>query len=98
MSQLAYIVVYLAMAGAMASWVAGAVFYIRTLSAIGSDGESARLKWLAVFAWPFAAGQLKGVAAEHAAKVNKSIVAFLVCLLIAVMATAAATNLHRLGK
>ena len=35
--------------------------------------------WLAVVAWPFAVGRLQGAAAEHAAKVNKALVAFIAC-------------------
>ena len=95
-SSIAYAVVYLAIAGAVVSWIVGAVSFVRTLTAIGREDRSTR--WLAVFAWPFAIGRLKGSAAEHAAVVNKALVAFIACIMAAVAATAVATNLARLAK
>jgi hypothetical protein len=94
MSHVATAVTVLALAGAVASWVAGAVFYARTLAAI-DDG---RTRWLAVVAWPFATARIKGAAAEHAARVNKALVAFIACLMIAAAAWSAATNLHRFAR
>jgi hypothetical protein len=55
-------------------------------------------EWLAIVAWPFALGRLKGAAAAHAAKVNKALVAFLACLMLAVAATSVATNLARVSR
>jgi hypothetical protein len=89
------ILAYLAFAGALASWAVGAVFYLRTLRALGDDS---RTKWLAVVAWPFAVSRIKGAAAEPAAKVNKALVAFIACLMIAAAAFSASTNLHRFAK
>jgi hypothetical protein len=89
------ILAYLAFAGALASWVAGAVFYARTLRALGDD---TRLKWLVIAAWPFAVSRIRGAAAEPAAQVNKALVAFMACLLIGVAAFSASTNLHRFAK
>src|SRR5436189_10680 len=45
------VLVYLAFAGALASWIAGAVFYARTLRTLSADGSA---NWLAVAAWPLA--------------------------------------------
>jgi hypothetical protein len=95
MAQLAFIVVYLALAGALVSWIAGAWFYARTLRA---DADKRGRSWLAVVAWPFALGRLKGAAAAPAAKVNKALVAFLACLLVAMAATSVATNLARVSR
>jgi hypothetical protein len=95
MAQLAFIVVYLALAGAIASWIAGGWFYMRTLRALANERE---LPWFAVVAWPFALGRLKGAATVHAAKVNKALVAFLACLTVAVAATSVATNLARVSR
>ena len=97
MSQVAYIVVGLALLGALASWIAGAVYYVRTLRAI-SDGGQRGLMLRAIVAWPFAVGRLQGEAAEHAAKVNKALVAFLACLIVAVSAISVATNLARVSR
>ena len=56
------------------------------------------MRWLAIFAWPFAVSRLKGAAAGHAAVVNKAIVVFIVCIIALVAAIAAATNLARIAK
>ena len=94
MATLATLVTVLALAGALASWIAGAVFFARTLVAI----DDTRMRWLAVIAWPFATSRIKGAAAEHAARVNKALVAFLACLMIAAAAWSAAANLHRFAR
>ena len=70
----------------------------------GVDGKTYSLadvrgpSWLVVVAWPFALGRLKGAAAAPAAKVNKALVAFLACLMVAVAATSVATNLARVSR
>jgi hypothetical protein len=78
------------------SWIVGAVYFVRTLAALGREGRATR--WLAIFAWPFAIGRLKGAAAEYAVVVNKALVAFIACIMALVAATAVATNLARLAK
>ena len=75
MAQLAFVVAGLALAGALASWIVGAVSYVRTLRAISQDPQQRGLMLRAIVAWPFAVGRLQGEAAEHAAKVNKALVA-----------------------
>jgi len=98
MAQLAFIVVVLALAGALASWVAGAWFYAQTLRELAAERGQGRLAWLAVVAWPFATGRIKGAAAAHTALVNKALVAFLACLMVALAATSVATNLARVSR
>jgi hypothetical protein len=95
MQGISTILAYLAFAGALASWMAGAVFYARALKALGDER---RVRWLAVAAWPFAVSRIKGAAAEPAANVNKALVAFMACVLIGVAAFSASTNLHRFAK
>ncbi|MDB5598931.1 MAG: hypothetical protein JWN71_975 [Xanthobacteraceae bacterium] len=95
MSIVAFAVVYIALAGAVASWIAGAYFYARTLKALGG---APREVWYAVAFWPFTRGRLQGSTEEEAAMVNKALVAFIACLLVAFAATAAATNLQRLAR
>ena len=97
MAHLATIVMVLALAGAVASWIAGAVAYVRTLRAI-SGAEAARLRWLAIVGWPFAMKRLQGATANHAGQVNKALVAFIACVMVAMAATSAATNLSRLSR
>jgi len=89
------VLVYLAFAGALASWIAGAVFYARTLRTLGVDGPA---NWLAIAAWPLALSRIKGAAAAPAALVNKSLVAFFACLMIAFAAFSVSANLHRVAK
>jgi uncharacterized membrane protein YhaH (DUF805 family) len=95
MQSISTILVYLAFAGALASWLAGAMLYARALRALG---DNTSLSWLAVMAWPFAISRIKGAAAEPAAQVNKALVAFMTCVLIGVAAFSASTNLHRFAK
>jgi hypothetical protein len=97
MSTAAAIVAVLAFAGAVASWIVGAIFYVRTLQAIGGP-DRARTRWLAVIAWPLARKRLTGAAVEHAARVNKALVAFFACLMVAAAATSAATNMSRFSR
>jgi hypothetical protein len=97
MSQFAYVVVGLALIGAFASWIVGAVYYARTLRALAGSAQRG-LMLRAIFAWPFAVGRLQGDAAEHASKVNKALVAFFACLIIAASAVSVATNLARVSR
>ena len=83
---IATILVYLAFAGALASWIAGAVFSAR-----------AGAGWLSV-AWPFAIGRIRRAGGEPAAQVNKALVAFIACMLVGVAAFSASANLHRFAK
>jgi hypothetical protein len=93
MSSVAFAVVILALAGAVASWIAGAFFFARTLAKLG-----AREPWYKAAFWLFARKKLQGAAAEDAAKVNKAVVALLVCILVAVMAISVGTNLQRIAR
>ena len=94
MALLSTVLVWLAFAGALVSWVAGAVFYARTLRSLGHD----RGNGLAIALWPFALSRIKGASAEPAALVNKSLVAFFACLMIAFAAFSVSANLHRVAK
>lgn len=97
MAQVAFIVAGLALAGAVASWIAGAVFYVRTLRAISQDQPQGGLMARAMFNWMFTAGRLQGTAGADASTVNKALVAFLVCLVVAISAISVGTNLARVS-
>jgi hypothetical protein len=97
MGTLATVVAVLALSGAAISWICGVVFYLRTLRSI-SGPEASRLIWLALIAWPFVLKRLSGAAAENAGKVNKALVAFFACLMIAVAAISVSTNLARISR
>lgn len=96
MVQAAYIVAGLAVAGAIASWLVGATYYVRALRAMSQEQRGLLLR--AIVAWPFALGRLHGDAADHAATVNKALVAFFACLVVAVSAISLATNLARVPR
>jgi hypothetical protein len=98
MSQFAYIVAGIALAGAFVSWIFGAVSYVQTLRVISAAPEQRNLMLRAIFAWLFTVRHLRGAAAEHASKVNKAVVAFFVCLIVAVTAISVATNLARVSS
>jgi hypothetical protein len=98
MDRVAYALACLALAGAAMSWAIGAWYYVRTLRAISAQPNEPGLMLRAIVAWPFVLGRLKGAAAEHSAKVNKSLVAFLACLMIAAAAFSVATNLARVSR
>jgi hypothetical protein len=95
MAQVAAFVSVLAVLGAVASWIAGAVFYRRSLQTVP---RQPRLGWLAIAAWPFARSRLQDAASEQAGRVNKALVAFFTCVMIAAAATSLATNLSRLSR
>jgi hypothetical protein len=95
---MAIVLAVIAAIGALTSWIAGAIFYVRTLATLPHERAPASLRWLVVIAWPFAVARLQGAAADHAARVNKALVAFIACLLVAAAAVAAATNLQRFAS
>ena len=97
MSTLATIVAVAACIGAIASWIVGAVNFVRSLRARSGEANRKQM-WYAAVAWPFAARQTSGAAAVYSSRVNKSLVAFFTCLMIAAAATSLATNLSRLSR
>jgi hypothetical protein len=92
---LATLLAFAAFAGAIVSWIVGAVYFGRCLHMLAREGQR---PWLAVVAWPFALKRLQGAAAEPAARTNKALVAFFACLLVAAAATSVAINLHRVSS
>ncbi len=97
MSTLATIVVVVACIGAIVSWIVGALNFALTLRVL--SGESNRKQmWYAAVAWPFASRQMTGAAAVYSSKVNKALVAFFTCVMIAAAAMSLATNLSRLSR
>jgi hypothetical protein len=86
MAAISTVLVYLALAGAIASFIAGAIYSAR-----------AGAGWLAI-AWPFAVGRIRAKGGEPAAQVNKALVAFIACLLVGAAAFSASANLHRFAK
>lgn len=93
MGRLGIAVLALALIGALASWIVGAVYYARGRRAAGTGGSVPRL---AVLAWPFATARLaKG--SDEAGIVNKALVALLVCLTLGATTISLSTNLNRVA-
>jgi hypothetical protein len=97
MSTLATIVAVVALIGAAASWVFGAVNYARTLRVLSAEGTRKQM-WYAVVAWLFASRRMTGQAAVYSSNVNKALVAFFTCLMIAAAAFSLSANLSRLSR
>jgi hypothetical protein len=89
------ILAYLGFAGAIASWIAGAVFCARTLSAMPG---SRAMALVTPVAWPLTIGRVKRAGEGPAAQVNKALVAFIACMLVGMAAFAASANLSRFAK
>jgi hypothetical protein len=94
MRAFAIVILVLAAAGAAASWIVAVVLHLRTTRTISGAGRGP-LRLLAILAWPFA---VKPLPAHHAARMNKALVAFVACLLLAFAATSATTNLSRYSR
>jgi hypothetical protein len=86
MAAVSTILVYLALIGAAASFIAGAVFAAR--AGVGALS----------IVWPLAIGRIRRAGGEPARQVNKALVAFITCLLVGAAAFSASTNLHRFAK
>ena len=86
MAAVSTILVYLAVIGAIASFVAGAICAAR--AGVGA---------LSII-WPFALQRIRRAGGEPAAQVNKAMVAFIACLLVGAAAFSASANLHRFAK
>jgi hypothetical protein len=86
MSAFAKGIFLVAVLGGLALWVYGAVTYARTLAAIRASEENSGMTWGAIFNWFFVSRHLKGEAAIHAAKVNRLVHAFVICVIVAAAA------------
>jgi hypothetical protein len=86
MAAVSTILVYLALIGALASFIAGAIYAAR--AGVGALS----------IVWPLAIGRIRRAGGEPAARVNKALVAFIACLLVGAAAFSASANLHRFAK
>jgi hypothetical protein len=97
MGSVAIGVLVFALAGAVASWAVGAVFYARALDAVG-DARRAPLRWLTVAVWPFATKRIATASVGTASVVNKALVALFACVLIGAATISYSTNLNRFAR
>jgi hypothetical protein len=97
MGSVAIGVLVLAIAGAVASFAVGAVYYARALAAV-DDARRAPLRWLTVAVWPFATKRIATASQESASVVNKALVALFACVLLGAATISYSTNLNRFAK
>ncbi|MBV9418366.1 MAG: hypothetical protein JO348_01210 [Alphaproteobacteria bacterium] len=95
MPSIATILAFLGFAGALASWIAGAVFCARALHA---QGGSRMLTLLAPIVWPLALSRVRRAGEAASVQMNKALVAFIACMLVGTAAFAASANLSRFTK
>ena len=93
MANAAAIITWIALIGAAASFVAGAVFASRALA-----GSGLPTRILATVAWPLARARAKAAAGAEGARLDKALVACIACLMIAAAAWSAAANLYRFAR
>jgi len=97
MASVAALITWIALAGALVSFVLGVAWSAQATRGQATPRQGAP-RWLAVVAWPFAIGRIRAEGGQSATQVNKALVAFLACMLIGVAAFSASTNLHRFAK
>jgi hypothetical protein len=97
MASVAALITWIALAGALVSFVLGAAW-----SAQATRRQAPRqrrgARWLTVVAWPFALKRVQAAAHEQSERLNKALVAMIACLMIAAAAWSAAANLHRFAR
>ncbi len=89
-------VLVIVLATALGAWVVAVIHALRAFAALGEDNRG--LRWMAVVAWPFAARRMEGAAGRHAAVVNKAIVVFIVCIIVAAATISLSTNFTRISR
>jgi hypothetical protein len=97
MQSVVIIVSVLAAIGAIACWVIGARAQAQMLNTLPAEHQP-RFKWPLVAVWPFARGRLQYAAADHVQMVNKSLIAFIACVMVALSAASLASNLSRFSR
>ena len=92
MTWLAIIVTFMALVGAVVSFIVGARVYLNSDRCSGGRARS-----YLVIVWPFMLSRIRPIA-DEAPVLNKSIVALISCLTIAAAAGSLAANCHRLTR
>ncbi|MEW6449915.1 MAG: hypothetical protein AB1490_04645 [Pseudomonadota bacterium] len=97
MQSVVIIVSVLAALGAVACWVIGARAQAQMLNALPVEHQP-RFKWPLIAVWPFARGRLQYATADRVQMVNKSLLAFIACVMVALSAASLASNLTRFSR
>jgi hypothetical protein len=86
MAAVSTVLFYLALIGALGSFIAGAIYAARA----GAGALS--------LVWPLLVGRFRRAGGKPAMQMNKALVAFIACLLVGAAAFSASANLHRFAK
>ncbi len=97
MATIATIVAVATLIGAAASWLYGAWNFACMLRVLSGQRSASQIVY-ALVAWPFVSRPVTGDTAIYAARINKSLVAFIACVMLAVTAISLSTNLSRLSR
>jgi hypothetical protein len=92
----ASVLFYAAAIGMVASYVVAAIAAARAPDGASVGGRVLRIAGAVI--WPFTGRQRRHMAPGQAALLNKAIVAFMACLLLAAAAWTASANLHRIAR
>jgi hypothetical protein len=87
---------YVAAAGMVASYVVATFAAARAPEGAAAGDRALRI--VSALVWPLTGRRREGMPADQAALLNKAIVAFMACLLIAAAAWTASANLHRIAR
>ena len=96
MEKVASLLFYVAAAGMVASYVVATIAAARAPEGAAAGDRALRI--VAALVWPFTGRSRERMAPGQAALLNKAIVAFMACLLIAAATWTAAANLHRIAR
>jgi hypothetical protein len=92
MARVAAFISWIALFGALLSFILGATYSARATK------ERGGMRWIAIVVWPFALAWVKATANGQSERLNKALVAMIACLMIAAAAWSAAANLHRIAR
>jgi len=96
MEKMASLLFYVAAVGMVASYVVATIAAAQAPE--GATAGHRALRIVGALIWPFTGRQRAHMTPGQAALLNKAIVAFMACLLIAAAAWTASANLHRIAR
>ena len=96
MEKVAFLLSYAAAIGVVASYLV-ATFAAARAPEGAAVGDRA-LRIVSALIWPLTGRRREGMPPDQAALLNKAVVAFMACLLVAAASWTAAANLHRIAR
>jgi hypothetical protein len=96
MEKIAFLLSYVAAVGMVASYLVATFAAARAPE--GAAAGDRVLRIVSALIWPLTGRRREGMPPDQAALLNKAVVAFMVCLLVAAASWTAAANLHRIAR